>query len=116
MEFLEFSLIVYAAIGVAELKLEIRATENKVNNANHLYYDEQNNEISYSDHVIVIDLNSNSYMANVAEMNEKESQVMALGCPTTITAQKIYFCKTKLRHFHTLTPEIAVVCICPPNP
>jgi hypothetical protein len=47
-------------------------TENKVNNVNHLYYDEQNNEILYLDHVYVINLNLYLYMVNVVEMIEKE--------------------------------------------
>jgi hypothetical protein len=46
--------------------------ENKVNNVNHLYYDEQNNEILYLDHVFLINLNLYLYMVNVVEMIEKE--------------------------------------------
>ena len=49
---------------------------NRVNNVNHRYYDEQNNEILYLDHVFVINSNSNLYMVNVVEMNEIEKQMM----------------------------------------
>jgi hypothetical protein len=47
-------------------------TENMENNVNHLYYDVQNNEILYLDHVYVINLNLYLYMVNVVEMIEKE--------------------------------------------
>jgi hypothetical protein len=54
---------------------------NKVNNVNHRYYDEQNNERLYLDHVFVINVNLNSYMVNVVEMIERESQAMVSEYP-----------------------------------
>jgi len=45
---------------------------NMENNINHLYYDEQNNEILYLDHMYVINLNLYLHMVNVVEMIEKE--------------------------------------------
>ncbi len=53
---------------------------NMENNVNHLYYDEQNNEILYFDHVYVINLNLYLYMVNVVEMIEKEYPQVYFNC------------------------------------
>ena len=72
MELLEFFVIAYVVNVKDEQMQVIMVRENKVNNVNHLYYDEQNNEILYLDHVYVINLNLYLYMVNVVEMIEKE--------------------------------------------
>lgn len=54
MEFWEFCVIVYVENVEDESKQEKEERENRENNADHPYYDEQNNERLYLDHVFVI--------------------------------------------------------------
>lgn len=72
MEFWEFFVVVFVVNVKDESMLVIMEIMNMENSVNHQYYDEQNNEISYLDHVFVINLNLYLCKVNVVEMTEKE--------------------------------------------